>query len=252
MAKVCKNKNYSIKLISFDLDGTLVDKNSFDKIFWEEEVPKLYAAKKGMSIEEAKKKVKEHYYGVPPTSTEWYRPSYWFRFFDLKEDHNKVLNDLKHKIKIYPDVIPALKELKIINEHNRKKEDYRNKRGMVAKFKMIVLTHSTRDMIGFKLEAENLKRYFDDVISTTDDLEMIKKDSKIYDLVLKKYNIKCDEMLHVGDDEEFDYNVPKKKGIKTLLIDRKCVTATRSKNAEEDKRDKEVIYSLADLKKYIQ
>jgi FMN phosphatase YigB (HAD superfamily) len=57
MAKVCKNKNYSIKLISFDLDGTLVDKNSFDKIFWEEEVPKLYAAKKGMSIEEAKKKV---------------------------------------------------------------------------------------------------------------------------------------------------------------------------------------------------
>ena len=58
------------------------------------------------------------------------------------------------------------------------------------------------------------------IISTTDDLEAIKKDEKIYKLILKKLKIKPEEMLHVGDNKVFDFEVPRKIGINALFVDR--------------------------------
>ncbi|MBT4540359.1 HAD family hydrolase [Candidatus Woesearchaeota archaeon] len=219
----------NIKLISFDLDGTLVDKNSFDVLFWNEEVPKLYAKKHNICIEEAKKIVTEHYHseihkGLLKT-TNWYRPKHWFNFFDLKEDHVAILKDLQPKIKIYNEVVEVLKKLH-------------------KKHKLIIITHSTKEMIKLKVEVEGIKDYFQEIISTPDDFEVVKKDDKIYDIVLKKYNLKPDELLHVGDNKEFDYNVPRKKGVNALFLDREN---KKSKKQEE----KFTINSLKEIEKYI-
>ena len=193
----------SIKLISFDLDGTLIDKKSFDDIFWLEEVPKIYAKKHKIKIQEAKKIVIGKFMENPKFGVNWYRPRYWFKYFKLEQDHETILNDLKGNLLVYEDVVPLLKELK--------------SKG----FKLIVITHSTRDMIKIKLEVENLLDYFDEIHSTTDDYEMIKKDEKIFNLILKKHQIKAKEMLHIGDHKDFDFYVPKMVGVNALFLDRK-------------------------------
>ena len=200
--KIKDHKKFeNIKIISFDLDGTLVDKDTFDKIFWHKVLPRLYAKKHKISIKKAEELVTKEYYKAPQSHPNWYRPKHWFKFFDLKEDHEQVLEGMKEKIKVYKDVIPTLKKL-----HKKQK--------------MIVITHSTRDFLKFKMEVENLKQYFDKIISTTDDLEAIKKDEKIYKLILKKLKIKPEEMLHVGDNKVFDFEVPRKIGINALFVDR--------------------------------
>ena len=50
-----------IKLISFDLDGTLVDETNVDRLFWYGEVPRLYAEKHGLPLADAKTKVFAEY-----------------------------------------------------------------------------------------------------------------------------------------------------------------------------------------------
>lgn len=212
-----------IKLISFDLDGTLIDKKSFDDIFWMEEVPKLYAKKNKITITEAKKIVIGKFMENPKFGVNWYRPKYWFKYFKLEEDHEIILKDLKEKIKIYNDVIPLLKHLK------------------EKKYKLIIITHSTRDMIKIKLQVEKLESYFDEIYSTTDDYEMVKKDDKIFKIVLKKHKIKAKEMLHIGDHKEFDFYVPKMIGVNALFLDRK---------KQQGKSD-ETINSLKEIKKLL-
>lgn len=51
------------KIISFDMDGTLVDSEFTDWV-WLHGIPKLYARKKGLSFDEAKALVVEEYQRV--------------------------------------------------------------------------------------------------------------------------------------------------------------------------------------------
>jgi len=50
----------SIKVISFDLDGTLFDTMFVDAV-WLEEIPRLYSVKKRVSVVDATKIVKREY-----------------------------------------------------------------------------------------------------------------------------------------------------------------------------------------------
>ena len=58
-------------IISFDMDGTIIDMN-FDEFLWREEIPKLYAKKNGLSLEEAKKVVFKEYFDVGDEDLRWY------------------------------------------------------------------------------------------------------------------------------------------------------------------------------------
>src|SRR3989338_9733409 len=101
-------KQSMIKVISFDLDGTLAEEE-FDTIIWFEEIPKLYAKKYKIPIKKAKKFVFAEYNKFRHDHR-WADVGFWFEHFEL-ENWQKLLDDLKHKIRLFPDTIPVLKEL---------------------------------------------------------------------------------------------------------------------------------------------
>ena len=102
-----------IKVISFDLDGTLVDEK-MDSLFWDHEIPKLYAEKHNMSLKQAKKFISNEYYKSDFTQDdpEWYNPKPWFKRFNLDFDYKKIIESLKSEIKIYGDALQILFYLK--------------------------------------------------------------------------------------------------------------------------------------------
>lgn len=209
-------RKYSV--ISFDLDGTLLDHSRFDAVFWYEEIPRLYAEQYGIPLQEAKLIVLDSYKHVGPFDINWYKPHFWFERFKLQEDWRKIIHDLRPNIRVYPEVKPTLAALK------------RN-------YKLIVVTHSTRDFIRLKMEVESIKDYFVEIHSVIEDFRAVKSKEFFYKL-LEDLHCKPEEFLHVGDDPVFDYAIPRSMGIRALLVD-----YTRKK------KGKDVVHSLADVLK---
>ena len=204
-----------IKVISFDLDGTLAEEE-FDTIIWFEEIPKLYAKKYKIPIKKAKKFVFAEYNKFRHDHR-WTDVGFWFEHFEL-ENWQKLLDDLKHKIRLFPDTIPVLKEL--------------NK-----KYELIIITSSEKKFLELKLDAENLRNYFEYIFSMPTDFRQLRKDETVYLKILDKLKIKPDEIIHIGDNEGFDYKAPKKVGIKAYILDRK-----------KERKGSHVIHDLYQLK----
>lgn len=213
-------KTSRIKVISFDLDGTLVDDSRFGRVFWYEEIPRLYAERYSIPIEEATLIVLDSYKKVGYFDINWYRPHYWFEKFRLEEDWRKVIHDLRRDVRVYNDVKPALAELK-------------------RKHRLIVITHSTREFMQLKMQVESMKDYFEEVHSVIDDHAMVKS-KEFFQHLLGMLRCTPGELLHVGDDATFDYDIPRSLGIRALLLDR-----------GRTKKGKDVVYSLVDVKKHL-
>ena len=207
-----------IKIISFDLDGTLVDKN-FDNSIWFEEIPKLYASKNKISFRNAKKFVFSEYAKFEK-SHNWTDIGFWFNHFKLK-NWKKIINDLKKNIKPYSEVIPVLKKLK-------------------KKYKLIIVTQANMKFVKLKLKAEGLKKYFSYVFSTSSHFEQVNKTENIYKTILKKLKIKPCEIIHIGDNKRLDYIIPRKLGITSFLVKR----SYKGKN-------KNILKNLKDLEKVL-
>lgn len=210
-----------IRYISFDLDGTLADEK-FDKLIWHEEVPKLYADKHRISIEQAKKTVYSEYYRALDIERvkKWTSISYWFRRLGLT-NWRKLLKDMKKEIFVYGDTVEVLEYLS-------------------KKYKLIIISSSERKFFELKLEAEGIKKYFNYIFSAPNHFGITRKNREVYKAVLTRLRIKPKEMVHVGDDYHLDYLVPKELGIQ-------CYHLVRNKRT----KGKNTIHSLLDLKKIL-
>ena len=71
-----------IRIISLDMDGTLMKSRFVDKV-WMEGVPSLYADKAGLDFAEAKEHVISEYARVGSDRMEWYDLLYWIDRFGL-------------------------------------------------------------------------------------------------------------------------------------------------------------------------
>ena len=206
-----------IKVISFDLDGTLVDSRKFDNTFWNEEIPKLYSKIHDIRVLEAKKIIFKTYKEIGIDNINWYRPEYWFKKFGLKGECKKILRDLKHLIKSFPEVKKVLERLS-------------------KKYKLIVLTQSPKYSAKLKLKAVNIEKFFTKIFVVIEDFKMVKHDENVYTILLKKLKLKPNEIVHIGNDYKFDCHVPRSIGIRSVLLDRNT-----------NKRGKDIIHDLRDL-----
>lgn len=114
---------------------------------------------------------------------------------DLKE----VLFEYRDGLRIYPDAIDALEYL-------------------AENYKIIAVTNAVRDIMEFELK--DVRKYFWKTFSCPSDLGDIRKEPEIYLEICRRTEVSGKKMIHVGDHPFFDYEVPSKAGIKSILVNR--------------------------------
>ena len=188
------------KIISFDMDGTLVDPEYTDWV-WLHGIPTLYAEKGGLSFEEAKHFVVEEYLKVGEGGIEWYDIKYWFKFFKLEQNWKDLMERYVDKIDIYTDINPLLDRLR-------------------GRFPLVLTSNAGREFIDVEMEATGLRKYFDRIFSATSDFGEVKKTMGFYQRICQILGARPQEIVHVGDHYEFDYLVPRSLGIHAFYLDR--------------------------------
>jgi len=206
-----------IKFISFDLDETLVDTRGFEDEFWEEIIPRIYSKKHKIPIEEVKTLMKKDYRKVGRDRIEYFKPNYWFKRYKIDEKWITLAKKVQFKIKTFTDVKDTLQKLS-------------------KKYNLVIITHSTRESTEFKLKKTGIKKFFVKIFSVIDDFKLMKRDKSIYLSALKKLKVKSNELVHVGNDYKYDYLIPRKIGIRAILIDRKRM-----------RKGKDIIHDLKEI-----
>ena len=187
----------AIKVISFDADGTLATPEFADAI-WHREIPRLYAKKNKMSLNEAKRQVFAEYQKVGEHRVEWYDVQYWFDRFQLG-NHQPVLNRLSYKISYFPEVEEVLSSLG-------------------QRYQLIIASSSPHYYLDLLLAA--IRGYFSRIFSSVSDYNEVKKEAFFLRLC-REMKVKPQQMVHVGDHFEFDFIVPKQAGITAFFLDRR-------------------------------
>jgi len=190
-----------IEVVSFDLDGTLLDTSFVDSV-WLEEIPRLYSVEKGVSVDDARKIVKSEYDSVGKDRLEWYDIHYWIQRFSLKVEAKELLRNFEHRIKAYPEVLEVLEQL-------RQNE-----------FRLVIVSNAGREFVELELEKTEMKNCFERVFSSTSDFGVVKKTVRLYQRVCRILGVSPQEMIHVGDDRKFDFEVPRRLGILAYHLDR--------------------------------
>jgi HAD superfamily hydrolase (TIGR01549 family) len=190
-----------IKVLSFDLDGTIAT-NRFADAFWLEGVPALYAERHQVSIDTAKRYLFEEYEKIGDSRIEWYDPGYWFDRFDLQTDWKKMLQKFRKNVEIYPEVKSVLKRLS-------------------THYRLIISSNAKKEFINVQLTQSKLRDCFNQIFSSTSDFHTVKKVTDFYAMICKKLKIQSQEMIHIGDHKEFDFLAPQRLGIISFYLDRK-------------------------------
>ncbi len=115
----------------------------------------------------------------------------------LKTAVDLWMND---KVTIYKDVIPTLNVL-------------------YGKIKMAILSNSSTYIREF-LKEKRISAYFDKIYLSAE-YGLLKPDPRLFNIILKDFNLKPEEVAMVGDKESKDIAPAKQKGILGILIDRK-------------------------------
>ncbi|NOZ64774.1 MAG: HAD family hydrolase [Caldiserica bacterium] len=201
-----------INVISFDIDGTLVEQK-FNDIIWEYEIPMQVAESKGWALEEAKNYCKDEYRKLGDKDLRWYDIEYWLKRFGIKTPAIDILRKWEKSIKVYPDVFPTLKRLA---------ED-----GL----RLIVITCMPR--IFLKEKIYKFDSFFERVFSTISDFKKVKA-PEVYRHIAQEILAEPASILHVGDHPVLDYEFSRQAGYKSLLIERNGKTRPESiQNLEE-------------------
>ena len=101
------------------------------------------------------------------------------KVFKIDSSMRKELLDLYKKLSTFPEVKEVL--------NNLKEKDY----------KLSILSNGTSALLNELIKSNNLDNIFDDIFSI-EEVKIYKPDSKVYDLPIKKYQIKKDEVAFLS------------------------------------------------------
>ncbi|MEM1545292.1 MAG: HAD family hydrolase [Candidatus Methanomethylicia archaeon] len=190
-----------VKIVSFDLDGTLI-KKSFADYFWLELIPKHYSKKYGLTIDEAKRIVIREYEAVGMDDIRWYIPEYWINLFRLNFNVEKELNSIKHLAEPYPDAIEILESL-------------------YGRYDLVIATNAHRKFIEVEIRVIG-EKYFKHVFSCVSNYNLPRKTEEFYINIARELNVELNDIVHVGDDEKYDFIIPRRIGVKAYYLNRNC------------------------------
>jgi len=197
-----RNENMKqAKMVSFDMDGTLTDMEFVNSV-WEEGIPKLYALKNQIPFEEARRKMRGEYDKVGKEKLEWYDLGYWLNKFDLDASPEQVLDSFRERIRVFEEVPRVLEKL-------------RNKG-----YRLIVITNARREFVDSEMRQTGIKSCFERIFSSPSDFKLTKNGTTVYEKVCAVCKVSPNQLVHIGDDPDFDFEIPKRLGITAFLIDR--------------------------------
>lgn len=180
------------------MDGTLIKRGLIDK-FWFEEIPKLYADRNDLDYEEAVDFVKEKYDEMGLEDVRWYLPEYWFQRFELEGESSEIIKSNSHEVEIFPDALEVLEEL-------------------YGDYELLVISNASRDFL--EVQLNDIASYFSRTFSCVSDFGRVKKNREVYDEICGIMEIEPENLVHVGNDRKFDYEVPRGMGIRAFWLDR--------------------------------
>ena len=143
-----------VKIISWDLDGTLVE-FEFNNLVWHQGIPQLYAEKHGLDFETARTRVRAEYDRVGDGGLVWYDINYWFDFFQLPGDYQDLFKRYRGQIRAFPEAEGVLESLK--------------KKG----YDLVLTTNSAREFLTVELEETGFNSCFSRIFSATSDFRYI-------------------------------------------------------------------------------
>ncbi|MBM4447259.1 MAG: HAD family hydrolase [Chloroflexi bacterium] len=189
-----------VKIVSFDVEGTLVTPD-FSYAVWFEAIPERYAERNGIDFELARKTVEEEYRKVGDQRLEWYDVRYWFEKLGLGTP-DLVMERCESKVRYYPEVKEVLASLS-------------------ARYKLVAASGSTRDFLHHLLQ--DIEPYFTKIFSSLTDYRQLKT-SEFYLKMCQVMEVKPSQVVHVGDNWQFDFVAPREIGIQAFYLDRRRQT----------------------------
>ena len=170
-----------IKVIIFDAYGTLFDVNS--------------------AAEKCKEKIGDkwesfaNYWRTTQLEYTWLR-SLMKRHKDFWQVTEDSLDKSLLAFKIDPNMRSELLNLyKILNTFPEVKEVLKNLKE--KKYKISILSNGTPDLLDALVKSNNLEKIFDDIFSI-EKVGIYKPDSKVYDMPIKKYKVKKNEVAFLS------------------------------------------------------
>jgi FMN phosphatase YigB (HAD superfamily) len=185
-----------IELISFDAEGTLVTPD-FSQTIWHEAIPALYAQKRGLDFAQAKRCIVEEYGRIGDQRLEWYDIEYWFSYLGLGSSE-PVIQSCLNKIYYYPEVTEVLSSL-------------------ASEYRLIVASGTPLELLYCLLQ--DIKPYFAQIFSSISHYKQVKSPD-FYLRICKEMGVKPGQVIHVGDNWQFDFLNAQEAGINAFYIDR--------------------------------
>ena len=185
-----------IKLISFDAEGTVVTPD-FSQAIWHEAIPALYAQKEGLDLAQAKRHVAEEYGKIGDQRLEWYDIEYWFSYLGLGSSESMIQGCL-NKIGYYPEVTEVLSSL-------------------ASEYRLIVASGTPLELLHLLLR--DIKSYFVRVFSSVSHYKQLKSPD-FYLKICEEMGVKPSQVIHVGDNWQFDFLNARQAGMNAFYIDR--------------------------------
>jgi len=195
-----------VKVVSFDAEGTLVTPD-FSYAVWFEAIPERYAEKNGVNLEQPKQAVEKEYHKVGDQRLEWYDIRYWFEELDLGIP-DPVMQRCQSRVRYYPEVEDVLISLR-------------------ERYKLIVASGSSRDFLHYLLK--DIHSYFSGVYSSITDFGQLKT-TDFYSKICQAMLVAPEQVIHIGDNRQFDFVAPSEIGIQAFHLDRKQQTVNSMAN----------------------
>lgn len=163
-------------LISFDLQGTLSEREFSDR-FWLELLPEIYSEKYQLTLEESKQELKNQFQQFGRYDARYYDFDYWLQYLECDWDWQKLVA----KVGIQPQYIQEMVEVVT-----------------ALKCPLLLFSATTHPFIEYELGV--IKSSFQWILSAIEDLKIAGKTPAAYRQISGMLGIPPDQILHVGDD----------------------------------------------------
>lgn len=174
------------------MQGTITN-SSFSDEFWLELLPQEYSKKYNISLESAKKQMKKMFNSYGKYDYRYYSVKYWEN--ELNFNFKELIENKKVQLVV---------ESELIN--------------LARKYPSIVITTTTSEFID--LELSNKEKIFKRIYSSIDTFGIAGKTKEVYERAGQDQNINPNEILHVGDNYEMDYENAIAAGYRSYYFDK--------------------------------